>query len=208
MSVWIPTEEWNGQDAFIIGGGSSLRDFAWAKLEGRNTIGCNDAFRLGARRCQICVFGDASWFHRAKWDLEKYQGRVVSCAPTLLHLNLPWLLAMDRVRDGLGEGSKLGWNYSTGAAAICLAVRLGAIRIFLLGFDLYSSKDGKSHWHRLRNRPTAEVSYTRFQKGFRTLADVLAKLKPDVEVHNVTDGTSKLEVFPRISFAELDKILA
>src|SRR6266403_5209113 len=109
MPLWTPSEKWKGLDAFIVGGGSSLKDFAWDKLKGRKTIVCNDAFRLGAEVVQICVFGDASWFHRAKWDLEKYQGQVVSCAPSLLQLNLSWLLQMDRVRDGLGSGSVLGW---------------------------------------------------------------------------------------------------
>jgi hypothetical protein len=208
MPLWVPIEEWKGQDAFIVGGGSSLADFLWDKLKGKNTIGCNDAFRLGAEVIRVCLFGDASWFHRTKWELQKFRGRVVSCAPSLIHLNLPWVYIMSRVRDGLQESGKglLAWNYSTGAAAINLAVLLGASRIFLLGFDM-GRNEGKSHWHSHRHKPTEDVSFARFQKGFKCLAASLASLRPDVQVLNVTDGTSKLLVFPAISFGQLDCIL-
>jgi hypothetical protein len=208
MALWSPTEEWKGQDAFVIGGGSSLKDFLWDKLKGKNTVGCNDAFRLGAEVVRVCIFGDASWFHRTKWELEKFRGRVISCAPSLIHLHLPWLYQMSRVRDGLQQsGSVLAWNYSTGAAAINLVVMLGAVRIFLLGFDMKRGEDGKSHWHPHRVTQTEEVAFSRFQKGFKCLASSLASLRADVQVFNVTDGTSKLTVFPAKSFAELDEVL-
>jgi len=208
MPLWSPIEEWKESDAFIIGGGSSLENFAWDKLKGRNTIGCNDAFRLGAEVVRVCLFGDASWFHRTKWELEKFRGRVLSCAPSLINLGSPWLYRMNRVRDGLQEsGTSLAWNYSTGAAAINLAVRLGAARIFLLGFDM-ACTGGKSHWHKHRSKPTDNVSFVRFQKGFKCLAASLASLRPDVQVLNVTDGGSKLMVFPAMTFEQLDVILA
>jgi len=208
MSLWAATEEWKGQDAFIVGGGSSLRDFVWDKLKGKNTIGCNDAFRLGGEVIRVCLFGDASWFHRTKWELEKFHGRVISCAPSLVHLGLPWVFKMSRVRDRLQvSGPTLAWNYSTGAAALNLAVLLGAVRIFLLGFDMKRGEDGKSHWHPHRHKPTEDVSFARFQKGFKCLAASLASLRPDVEILNVTDGTSKLTVFPAITFERLNLIL-
>jgi len=207
MPLWTPTQDWLGQDAFVIGGGSSLQGFAWDKLRGKNTIGCNDAFRLGPEVVKFCLIGDASWFQRNKWDLAKFTGRVVSCAPTLLNIHLGWLLQMERLRDGLQTGSTLGWNYSTGAAAINLAVTLGATRVFLLGFDLNRNLAGQSHWHGHRKQQTADVSFIRFQKGFARLAVALKAGRPDVRVLNVTDGGSALTVFPTQTFAELDEVL-
>lgn len=176
--------------------------FPFPSLAGKNTIGCNDAFYLGPDIVKICLFGDAGFFHKMKWELEKFKGRVVTCAPALLPLNLDWLLQMKRVRDGLHEGDTLGWNYSTGAAAVNLAFSLGATRIFLLGFDMGKGEGGKSHWHNHRTKHIADEAYRRFIRGFHTLAAGL-KRYPNVKVFNVTDGSSKLPVFDRIPFKDL-----
>jgi len=200
MPSWTPSPEWKDQDAFIIGGGSSLQGFDFSQLQGKNVIGCNDAFRLGPDIVQICLFGDSSWWEHNKQDLRYFLGRVVTCAPTCLSLNLDWLLQMKRIRDGLHEGDTLGWNYSTGAAAINLAVTLGATRIFLLGFDL-GMQNGKFHWHNYNLKRLNTEPFVRFTRGFHTLAKSLGRL-PNVGVFNVTDGSSKLPVFDRIPMLE------
>lgn len=196
---WIPQPIWKGQDACIIGGGSSLQDFPFERLKGRNVIGCNDAFRLGKDIVSYVIFGDTNFFHRNKFDLEKHKGPVVTCATALLDLKLDWLLAMPRVRDGLHSGPVLGWNYSTGAAAVNLAISLGAIRIFLLGFDMGRRQDGRTHWHAHGAKAIQDESYRRFLKGFSFIQRDLAKY-PEVKIFNVTDGSSKLQFFPRMGF--------
>ena len=59
-SDWLHSEPWYNQDAYIIGGGSSLKDFNWKLLEKLNTIGCNDAYKLGSEVCKICMFAELS----------------------------------------------------------------------------------------------------------------------------------------------------
>jgi hypothetical protein len=204
MQPWQPIAEWQGQDACLVGGGSSLANFKWDLLLNQNTIGCNDAYRLGPEIIKYCVFGDASWFHKNKAELEKFTGKIVTNAPTLQHLRLDWLHHMQRIRDGLHNGFVLGWNYSTGAAAINLAVTLGASRIFLLGFDLGAGRTGKSHWHNHRETPPKESSYQRFLRGFQMINTHL-KRYPGVKVFNVTDGTSNLKVFPSIDFETFER---
>ncbi len=200
MSLFTPSPDWAGKDAFLIGGGPSLTSFDFNLLKGRCVIGCNDAFRLGPEICQICLFGDASFFHSQKWNLEKFQGKVITCAPTLKFLNLPWLSKMDRQRDGIHKGSTLGWNYSTGAAAINLAISMGATRIFLLGYDA-GKVNGKTHWHNHRDKIIQDETYRRFIRGFHTVHQSL-KHYPEVRVINVTDGTSQLPVFDRMNFTQ------
>lgn len=204
MPHWTPTPDWKGQDAVIIGGGPSLKDFDFSKLKGRNTIGCNDAFRLGSEVVKICLFGDASFFHRSKWDLERFTGRVATVAPALKNINLPWLHQLTRQREGLHADGSIGWNHSTGAAAVNLALALGAVRIFLLGFDMGKRTDGKTHWHTHNLKPIEEESYRRFIKGFGWIERDLAKF-PEVKVCNVTDGTSRLPYFTRLGFASFLK---
>jgi len=200
MPSWTPPPEWKGQDGIIIGGGSSLKDFDFTQLKGKNVIGCNSAYKLGGDIVNICLSGDASWWEINKHELKNFTGRVVTCAPTLLPINLDWLLQMERVRDGLHEGKTLGWNYSTGAAAVNLAVSLGAIDIYLLGFDM-AVVDGKSHWHNYYLKRFNKEAIVRFIRGFHTLENSLKRL-PHVKVYNVTDGSSNLPVFNRITFAE------
>jgi len=72
MPTWTPSVIWKGQDAFIIGGGSSLQGFEFSKLVGKNVIGCNDAFRLGVEIVPWCLFGDSSFWRTHHLMLEEY----------------------------------------------------------------------------------------------------------------------------------------
>lgn len=211
MPSWSPKPEWKGQTAFIIGGGSSLRGFDFSVLRGRNTIGCNHAYQLGPEIIQFCLFADPSFWEQNKEQLAAFRGRVVTCAAVLLNKPIPWLLQMRRIRDGLHEGNILGWNYSTGASAVNLAFSLGAVRIFLLGFDMGSLPNGTNgkpatHWHNAHPTPVREEAYRRFLRGFHTLAASL-KRHPHVSVVNVTNGSSRLDVFPLMGLPTFLSIL-
>lgn len=202
--VWTVPNDWAGQDAICIGGGPSLTGFDFSVLRDRNTIGCNDAFRLGSDIVQYCVFGDSQWWQREKYNLQEFTGHLVTNSPSLLHYNIPGLLKCHRSRDGLHRGSTLGWNYSTGALAINLAVSLGATRIFLLGYDLNITPAGAHHWHKYNTKGTKEVVFKRFLAGFHTLK---RSMPLEVQTFNVTNGTSKLDAFPCISFPQFHAAL-
>lgn len=206
MAKWEPEPIWEGEDAYVIGGGPSLREFDWSLLHGKNTVGCNSAFSLGAEVCKIVVFGDAMWWEKiGREGTEKFGGLVVGCSPRLHKDACPWLLKMDRhARQGLGtEG--LGWNGNTGSLAINLALILGARRVFLLGFDMKLDmkldKKRRANWHELRYEdPKAEV-YHRFCLAFVRVGKSLPKVFPGREVINLTED-SNLDVFPKASLVE------
>jgi hypothetical protein len=204
MPLWFPQPEWTNQPAYLIGGGSSLKGFDFGRLTGRNVIGCNEAFRLGKDIVKICLFGDHAWYQRRKAELALFGGKVVSCVPSLTSEREPWLLQMGRVREGLPCGNNLGWYHSTGAAAITLAILLGADPIYLLGYDVCLGPGGDSHWHNQYN-PVPEAhrleAYERFLQGFRTLAKHMEHL--GISVLNVTNGMTRLTgVWPCIGFDE------
>jgi len=124
--------------------------------------------------------------------------RVATCAVSLQSSTIPWLHCLGREKAGIHVGgSVIGWNFSTGAAAINLAISLGAVRIFLLGYDLGNDKGGLPHWHNYNDKAVKDFSYRRFQTGFANIHAELPRF-PDVKVINVSDGTSKLEFFPII----------
>lgn len=197
MPHWIPEAKWEGEDVFIIGGGNSLKGFDWGLLENECTIGCNSAFTLGEKVCKICVFGDAKWFRKYQSELQSYKGVLFTNSSQLRNTRLNWLWTMPRKGKGLGT-SALGWNKNTGALAINLALVLGAQQIFLLGFDMHLSKEGKSNWHnRLMGRPDKRV-YEKFIEGFTRVSIDLKKVFPGREVINITDN-SDLDIFPKVN---------
>jgi len=217
MPHWSPGPIWHQEDAYIIGGGASLSSFDWSLLRGKHTIGCNSAYSLGEAICEITIFGDLQWWERiGKKGMEKigYKGLVVGCSPRLHNDNTPWLLRMERNKTKwLGTDSLL-WVGNTGGLAINLALILGAKRVFLLGFDmtLLPRKDpttGKeedpkprANWHDLRYEPEKKQVYKRFVNEMRHIPKSLKKDYPDREIINVSDGSSKLDLFPTISMEE------
>lgn len=189
MPTWTPTEEWKGQDAFIIGGGPSLRTFDWSLLHPEMTIGCNTAFMLGEKVCKICLFGDPVWFQSFKDDLEKFRGVVFTNAPSFLTgklAQIPWIWTMPRTPFGLHRHS-LGWNGHTGASAINLALILGAQRVFLLGFDM-KRIDDKPNWHDhvIRPHATKQKVYDEFVRDFRHVVKGWKEAFADRKIINVT----------------------
>lgn len=200
---WEPSQLWKGEDAYVVGGGPSLSTFDWELLRGRNVVGCNSAFILGAGVVGITVFADADWWHNIGKDmLSQYAGIAVACCPILEDArDLPkWLLFMPRQDDGLSHEA-LGFNGNTGSLAINLALRLGARRVFLLGFDMALGPEGQANWHDVRWEPAKAESYPNFMHRFRAVSYYLPRVFPGCEVVNVSN-VSKMDLFPRQTLEE------
>ena len=215
-----PLPDWSGEDVYILGGGPSLRDFDWGQLVGRNTIGCNAAYRHGAEICNIDCFGDARFWASAGYDIENsYTGWLVTNYTVFEWFNPfkqtdmgkvpPWAKYFPRRDIGLaGPGENaLGWNHNTGALAINLALKLGAKRVLLLGFDCRNGTETeplRTHWHDdpLEPQDRYRLHYPNFILGFENVKAALPETYPDAEILNVTDGYSELYTFPRIGYAE------
>lgn len=201
MPRWVPEEIWKDREVFIIGGGDSLRNFAhWQALEDECTIGCNSAFIRGEKICKVLIFGDARWFDVYQFELEQYEGTVFTNAPQLQHTRISWLWTMPREIRGLHRDA-LGWNRNTGAAAINLALLLGASSIYLLGYDMKLGDKGRPNWHdRILRKPNA-TNYPKFLEHFLYVARDLKAKWPNVKVINVTDD-SALDLFPKVGVDE------
>lgn len=210
--VFQPTTIWSGQDAFLIGGGPSLRGFDFNQLRGRNTIGTNYAYRLGPDIVKWVCFSDSNWFNQVLHELERYAnagGNVLSVSTSLQSYNLPWLNKMNRIRDGLHlHDGFIGWNFTTGAVAVNLALYFGAKRIFLLGYDMGTNEKKSTHWHNYYAQLPDENTFQRHIAGFATLYNAIVKAFPgEPRVFNVTNGTSRLPLVPCVSFEEFQKVL-
>jgi len=197
MPRWIPTTRWKERDVFVIGGGDSLKTFDWNLLKNECTVGCNLAFKLGADVCKVCVFGDPKFFKKYRDELQKYKGVLFTNATQLQRSKYEWLWTLPRKTRGLGIDA-LGWNTNTGAVAINLALILGAKRVFLLGFDMRLSKNGKPNWHDGGLDKASARVYEKFILGFERMAPHLERVFPGREIINVTDD-SDLDCFPKVN---------
>lgn len=209
MRWWTPTPVWADRDVYIIGGGSSLKDFPWEVLTGKAVIGCNASFLLGVGVCPVTIFGDISFWYGFRAGLHEYArngGLVVTNSPrAAARTDLPsWLCVMRRIREGLAKKA-LAWNGSTGAAAINLALLMGASRVLLLGFDMAAGPGGATHYHNAygkwsesRNPPE---SFNLFKEKMLCIPRALEELFPGRRVLNLTEN-SGLDVFPKHSLKE------
>lgn len=192
MPLWTPAAEWTGADAIIIGGGPSLKEFKWTALEGRRTLGCNAAFRLGVGVCSLNFFADKAFFDHNEDDLCAYAGPVVSNAEEFERH--PWVRYMPRRDYGLHTDA-LGLGGNSGCAAINLALVLGAARVFLIGFDCKLGSTAEMNWHEHRYEPANAEVFPKFQEGFYHAAQDLPRVFPGRQVINCTPG-SALAAFP------------
>ena len=203
MPKLTPLPNWAGQAAYIIGGGPSLRRFDFSSLRGRNTIGCNQAFKLGEPVCKIVTFGDDCFWVTFKNELEQFPGWVASSLR--VGNPLPWVKWFPRKDQGLAspESGQLGWINNTGCQAVNLALLCGAAKVYLLGFDMNMGETPKqTHWHDWRLQEPTAAHYEKFAGGFATIAKELPEVFPGTEIINVTDGSSSLFCFPRFDYDE------
>lgn len=204
--LWEPEKLWDGEEAFIIGGGRSLltNRFDFDVLRDEKVIGCNNAYQYGPRICNICIFGDRTWLlghatmpgHQDRVaEYVEAGGFVVTNDNHMSGSSLVWLHWMRRRLKGLHTDA-LGWNKNTGASAINLALILGAQTVYLLGFDRFLT-DGKPNWHdELMDKPSQKLYEGMNYCDARMKRDLKSKF-PNRQVINVTDH-SNYDVWPKV----------
>ena len=191
---WTITKEWDGQDAFILGGGPSLKGFEWSLLKGRNTIGCNSAYIHGPDVSKLCLFSDNDWFEVNHEDLLHYHslgGRPVTHCEHVSQ-TLPWLLWLPRQMKYLRDDSTIyhGYGGNSGSAAIHLALQMGARRVFLLGFDGKLGDAGESNWHTRTIEPPNAKVYLKFNEAWEFIASTYQMVFPGAEIYNCNPNST------------------
>ncbi len=183
-----------GDTIYIVGGGSSLKDFDFHQLRNKTIIAINKAF-LHIPFAQVLYWSDTRFFEWHEKEIEQFKGIKITCRPQPKRNDIINLLntgknGLETMSYGIRDGGNSGY------AAINLAYHLGAKTIILLGFDMYTN--GKeTHWHDGYNSTAnTEVMSKLMIPNFDTLVSPLEKRK--VKVYN-TSLNSKLECFPKIT---------
>lgn len=204
MKNWVPEHPGNNKSTvFIIGGGSSLRDFNWTVLEPLSTIGCNHAFRFGSKVCDELVFGDHKFFRRFRNELSAYEGPVITNNNHLFTVQkeIPWVICTKKQRYGLHTYPYLGWNGNTGSLAINVALVQGFTTIALLGFDMALDNKQRPNYHEHIIDVPSESAYARFKREGKHVEKDLRNKFPHVQVYNLNPD-STWDTFPKITFKD------
>ncbi len=203
--------DWQDETVFIIGTGPGVTPEMVNSIRGRGrVIAINYSVKL-APWADLLYAGDAS-FWKLFFELDlKQEGRRV-CSPWngVDHVVYPGYKDLDisdleRMMFTGEEGldlktpTALRTGKNSGYQAINLAVKLGAKKIILLGFDLRHHGNNKHHWFGGRGPYHTVPPYHLFIPKFETMTKDLKKA--GVTVINCTPE-SALKTFPIIPLKE------
>jgi uncharacterized Rossmann fold enzyme len=158
----LSSSEWQGKRCFIIGGGPSLENFGFHKLDGELTIGVNKAFTAYPPTINYAMdlrFYDAlnspdkkdlkavelynKWvaYKGIKVFLKRSEKTRFDSGIYVVN-SLPSKTISFDLKKGIWGGNNSGFG------ALMLAVALGSKKIGLLGLDMkIDEKKSKTHWH-------------------------------------------------------------
>jgi len=158
--MWLPVpipRDWEGQPAFVIGGGPSVAAQNVESLKGRNVIVVNSSYEV-APWADLLFFGDYRWWNRHKHIIVRdFPGRIVTTSTSVQHPRVV------RIRNARPNRSKPGvepplflsvsptavpMRRTSFAPAINIAFLRGANPIVLLGADGKPAADGTTHHHK------------------------------------------------------------
>ncbi len=189
-------------DIYIIGGGTSLKDFDFKRLRDLDTIAVNVS-ALDVPNPTYCITADSNIFRKVQEGYFKNVDTTWVLVTNPNHCSMKWkngifkhvhsgyvynLFTMNMIIrnagvEGIGFSFKdFRTGYNSGFCAFQLAVLLGYKRIHLLGFDLCES-ESKIHYHnRYKNRKTInDKMFEKFYDNF-VLAITILKELTDIEI--------------------------
>lgn len=164
--------------AAVLAPGPSLTSAQADAVRGCYTVAVSDAWRLAPWAQELCS-ADAAWWH-ANPDAMGFQGLRKCCAPYFQ--DVP---GVTRSEEPSGLNS--------GLFGLQCAVRAGAAKVLLLGFDMQGSHFFGPHPAPLKN--TTLERFAQFRQQFARFR------APGVDVVNCTPG-SALEFFRRGELAQ------
>jgi hypothetical protein len=196
---------WPGETVVLLGGGPSLTPADVDACRGKaRVIAIKEAWQL-APWADAIYAADSSWwdYYRGVPDFDGLKYAIQGRTPTGHDARMTRYEDVQVLRDTGDEGLELDptglrTGYNSGYQAINLAVHLGAARVVLLGFDMWTGADGRANWF-VNARHHRASPYPAFLQAFASIA---APLKAaGVEVLNCSRRTV-LTAFQRVPLEE------
>jgi hypothetical protein len=190
------------QTWFIVASGPSLTREDVDSIRGQRVMVINDNFLL-APWAEVLYASDGYWWDWHAERVKSFKGRKITQDKQAAEdYQLEYIRGVDA--DGISrDPAVIHTGANSGVAAINLsAVRFGARRIVLLGFDMQAT-GGKAHWfgeHAWIQRDPAEGTWHRWLRRYQVVADDARDM--GIEIINATRETA-LRCFPRVPLASL-----
>jgi hypothetical protein len=192
---WAVPREWPGECCFIVAGGPSVLACNLDRLRGRKVIAVNSSYER-VPFADYLLFSDNRWWREHRERAAAFAGQIVSLSELA---DWPRLRKLSRRKPpGLSSDPRsLTMRRTSLAAAINLAVLLGATTIVLLGADGKDGADGRTHHHEPHPWPQKPDCWVEQTKDLATLVEPLREL--NVAVLNASPD-SAWTFWPRVSF--------
>ena len=191
---WICGPAWEGQTAFIVAGGPSVKTQNLELLNGRKVIVINSSVHVYPR-ADILFFGDSRWYRDCAENraaVLAFQGLVVTTSGMIKAPNIknmikihPPGLATDRRALMVKRTSLTG--------AINLAVHLGVKSIVLLGAD-GCAHNGQTHHHKPHKWPVRAGCWDEQKRDLLTIVKPL--VARGIKVINASPGSAYADLWP------------
>ena len=170
----------------------------------RCVLGVNNAFCLDG--VDILYFGDAKFYWWNKEEIQAFKGLKISSNQGVHHghktidgeRNIK-IIPLGRYKGLETNPYRICWNRSSGAAAINVALHLGAKQIILLGYDMRRVGERKN-WKEHPRENTNPNPYSYMLVGFSQIAREIKKFKCDII--NATPD-SAIDVFQKRELKEI-----
>ena len=168
--IWeYPTnpKHWPDSTIYIIGGGYSVSTYDYmSKINSEKkkdpsikVLGINMAYTLKpTKRTQLCdavIIGDNKFYKDQRLGLREFKGLKFMCGNMLMggnHQPIPvdggYLRLRKTNQSFTMQKGRIGWDGSTGIAALNLCCQLGASRIVLVGYDMNIQNPQQTNWHK------------------------------------------------------------
>lgn len=201
---WTVPPAWQGETAYIVGGGPSVATLDLEVLRGRRVIAINSSYGA-VPFADYVIFADQRWWDEHRPQLREFAGRVVAVSAAARDDKAIRLLRLKRSKpeDGLSlRADTVPVRRTSTTAAIGLAVHLGVRRIVLIGIDQRRAPDGASHHHaphKWKNKP-GDTTWDAQMQDLRQLAAPLRAR--GIEVVNCSD-VSRIDWWPKAPLAEV-----
>jgi len=202
---WEIPRIWEDETVYLFGGGPSLlSSIAEYDFSDHYVIGANNSFLL--RDVDILYFGDAKFYWWNEKEIQTFKGLKITSDQGIQHGNKSVngqhkikVVKIGKYKGLESRSNRIGWNRSSGAAAINVAIHLGAKKIVLLGYDMRVI-NGHKNWMVHEKEQTNQNPYDYMLVGFTQVARQLGRF--NCSVVNATPK-SKIEVFPMVELKEL-----
>lgn len=192
---------WKDSTVYIVAGGPSLQDFNFSRLSGKKVIAVNKAFMF-IPDCDVLYWTDSRFYNWYKKEIDAMSCLKYTPSPHPINLADDVTLlrnAGGRIIDLSSERITAGNN--SGFGALSLALKMGATKIYLLGFDM-GYKGSKTHFH--DGYPINGVRESVYRNMIKYFEDNEALIKSVAKVYN-TNRASNLKCF---DFCTIDEALA